>query len=263
MRKLVGWLVVAAAVAGTAAIARADEPSRPDFPVVVPQESAPAPAPAPAAATCCEPAVNWSFGMSTSYVWDGGDPESSAPPNLNVSGYASQEQDESFNIDLVQLGATGQRGALSFAAKIDYGDLARLVGDSDDGDVGLQEAYLTWEFTDGISATAGRFGTPIGYELLEPWGNPNISRSWAWLAQPINHDGIKVGGSLANIDMMAGVVNNFTVADQTANDFDDEKGIIGSLGTSISDAFNLYAAGHVDQRSRRHGHLHRRRDHLG
>ena len=250
MRKLVGCLVVAAAVAGMAAVAQADEPSRPDFPVVVPQEAAPAPVPVPAAApTCCEQAVNWSFGMSTSYVYDFGDPEENqngAPPGfvpLNSLGYASMEQDESFNIDLVQLGATGQRGALSYGAKIDFGDLASLAGDDDDGDVALQEAYLTWEFADGINATAGRFGTPIGYELLEPWGNPNISRSWTWIGQPINHDGIKVGGSLENIDLMVGVVNNFTVNDPVANDFDDEKGIIGSIGASVSDAFNIYGAG--------------------
>jgi hypothetical protein len=251
VRKLVGTLVVAAAVAGTAVVAQADEPSRPDFPVVVPQEAAPAPAPAAPApvATCCEQAVNWSFGMSTSYVFDFGDPEdvqNGAPPGfspLNSTGYASFEQDESFNIDLVQLGATGQRGALSYGAKVDFGDLAALAGDSDDGDIALQEAYLTWEFADGISSTAGRFGTPIGYELLEPWGNPNISRSWTWIGQPINHDGIKVGGSLANIDMMVGVVNNFTVNDPNGNDFDDEKGIIGSIGASISDAFNIYGAG--------------------
>ena len=250
MRKLVGCLVVAAAVAGMAAVAQADEPSRPDFPVVVPQEAAPAPVPVPAAApTCCEQAVNWSFGMSTSYVYDFGDPEENqngAPPGfvpLNSLGYASMEQDESFNIDLVQLGATGQRGALSYGAKLDFGDLASLAGDDDDGDVALQEAYLTWEFADGINATAGRFGTPIGYELLEPWGNPNISRSWTWIGQPINHDGIKVGGSLENIDLMVGVVNNFTVNDPVANDFDDEKGIIGSIGASVSDAFNIYGAG--------------------
>jgi len=244
VRKLVGTLVVAAAVAGTAALAQADEPSRPDFPVVVPQEAAPAPAAPAPAATCCEQAVNWSFGMSTSYVYDFGDPESSAPPgNLNSLGYASLEQDESFNIDLVQLGATGQRGALSYGAKIDFGDLAALAGDSSDGDIALQEAYLTWEFADGISSTVGRFATPFGYELLEPWGNPNISRSWNWLAQPINHDGIKVGGSVENIDMMIGVVNSFTVNDPNGNDFDDEKGIIGSLGASISDEFNIYGAG--------------------
>ena len=187
--------------------------------------------------------------MSTSYVFDFGDPEENqngAPPGfvpLNSLGYASMEQDESFNIDLVQLGATGQRGALSYGAKIDFGDLASLAGDDDDGDVALQEAYLTWEFADGINATAGRFGTPIGYELLEPWGNPNISRSWTWIGQPINHDGIKVGGSLENIDLMVGVVNNFTVNDPVANDFDDEKGIIGSIGASVSDAFNIYGAG--------------------
>ena len=125
-------------------------------------------APAPAAPTCCEQAVNWSFGMSTSYVYDFGDPEQNingAPPGfvpLNSLGYASLEQDEAFNIDLVQLGATGQRGALSYGAKIDYGDLAKLAGDSSDGDIALQEAYIAWEFSDGITATAGRFG---GFEL--------------------------------------------------------------------------------------------------
>jgi hypothetical protein len=241
-------MFVTAAVAGMASVAQADEPARPDFPVVVPQE---APAPAAAAPACCEqpaPAVNWTFGMSTSFVYDFNSPDSDAfppgPPIGNVGMYSSFEQDESFNIDLVQLGLSGERGKLSYGAKLDYGDLARLAGDSSDGDIALQEAFIAYDF-DSVVATAGRFGTPVGYELLEPWGNPNISRSWTWIAQPINHDGLKLNSSFDIVDVGVGVVNRFTVADQDIlmNDADDEKGIFANLGISVSDAFNIYGVG--------------------
>ena len=48
------------------------------------------------------------------------------------------EQDNSFNIDLVQLGVSGQRGRLRYGASIDFGDLAKFAGDSADGDIALQ-----------------------------------------------------------------------------------------------------------------------------
>lgn len=133
---------------------------------------------------------------------------------------------------------------MGYAATIDFGDLAALAGDSADGDVALQTAYITYDF-DGVGAMAGRFGTPIGYEVLEPWGNANISRSRGWQAQPINHDGITISGSADIVDLMIGVVNNFTVADQpiAMNDVDDEKGVIGSMGIGVSDELSIYVSG--------------------
>jgi hypothetical protein len=195
---------------------------------------------------CCKKdGPQWSFGASTSYTYDFNRPD--APPlsgDLNESTYPSLEQDESFNIDLVQLGVSGARGKVGYSAKVDYGDLARRAGDSADGDIALQEAYLAYD-GDGVGARIGRFATPIGYEVLEPWGNAQASRSWAWLAQPINHDGLAFSGTADVIDVMIGVVNNFTVADQDilANDADDEKGVIVSLDAGVSETFNLYVSG--------------------
>ena len=181
----------------------------------------------------------WSFGASTSFVYDFNSPNLAS---LNESTYASLEQDESFNIDLVQLGVTGSRGRMSYAARIDFGDLAASAGDDEGGDVGLQEAYLAYD-ADGVNGTLGRFSTPIGYEVLEPWGNAHASRSWAWTAQPINHDGLKLSGSADVVDVMIGIVNNFTVNDPAANDLDDDKGVIGSIGAGVNEALNLYFAG--------------------
>jgi hypothetical protein len=195
---------------------------------------------------------NFTFGASTSYVYDFNDPDSNFdgvpgadfPPN--ALSYANFEgRDESFNIDLVQLGINGARGKASYGAKIDYGDLTALVGDDSGGDIGLQTAYLSYDFG-GAGITAGRFDTPIGYEVLEPWGNANISRSYSWtLLQPINHDGIFVSGNAGIFDGMLGIANGFTVNEASTgfNDIDDEKAIIGAVGVAVSDAFNLYGSG--------------------
>jgi hypothetical protein len=216
MRKLVGLFVAGVFVFGAASVASADDEG-----------------------------PNFTFGASTSFGFDINEPNAGNPAQgQNILTYSSMEQDESFNIDLVQLGINGQRGAVGYSATLDFGDLAAFAGDSLDGDVALQTAYITYDF-DGVGAMAGRFGTPIGYEVLEPWGNANISRSRGWQAQPINHDGITISGSADIVDLMIGVVNNFTVADQqiAANDVDDEKGVIGSMGIGISDELSIYIAG--------------------
>lgn len=189
----------------------------------------------------------FSFGASTSFVYDIGRPDNLGVDSFNSLSFASEEQDRSFNIDLVQLGVTGTRGRASYGAKFDFGDLAKLAGDSSDGDIALQEAWIGYDM-DFLGLTAGRFGTPIGYEVLEPWGNANISRSYSWHSQPINHDGVKLHGSAGAIDMMIGVVNGFTVADDfiedlPANDIDDEKAILGSVGGAPLEALNWYVSG--------------------
>jgi Putative beta-barrel porin-2, OmpL-like. bbp2 len=189
---------------------------------------------------------HFTFGASTSYVYDFNKPDTGADSTVNALSYANMEpQDEAFNIDLVQVGITGSRGRASYGAKLDYGDLTSLAGDDINGDIALQTAFLSYDFG-GASATVGRFDTPIGYEVLEPWGNANISRSYSWsLLQPINHDGIFMSGNVGVIDAMLGVTNGFTVADNNISNFnelDDEKGVVGAVGAAISDAVNLYFA---------------------
>jgi hypothetical protein len=188
-----------------------------------------------------------SFGASVSYGYDFNDPIGSND-DQNKLGYSSLEQDESFNIDMVQIGVSGERGSLSYEGKIDFGDLAAQAGDSDDGDVALQTMNIAYDFG-GVVATAGRFATPIGYEVLEPWGNAHISRSRGWHAQPINHDGITAGFGLDVVDVLLGVANGFTVADQRirVNDPDDEKAIILGFGAPIGEAHTANVTGIYSQ----------------
>jgi hypothetical protein len=224
MKKLVGYFAAAALVVGIAGVASA-EGDGPDF----------------------------TFGASTSYVYDINGPNNGAAgtSGFNSLAYANQEpRDQSFNVDLIQLGISGQRGAASYGATLDFGDLAYLADNSSDAQVALQTAWLGYDM-DMVGFTAGRFGTPIGYEVLEPWGNANISRSYGWQIQPINHDGVTAHATLDMFEVMAGAVNNFTVAQNpvpangtpAVNDTDNRKGVIWAISGSFSDALNGHFSG--------------------
>jgi len=172
-----------------------------------------------------------SIGASTSYVFDVNDPEIIGGLNsalyatgFDANGYSGNE---SFNIDLVQLGVSGGNGDVTYGAKLNMGDLSTS---SDDG-VQVMTAWASYD-AGSASITAGRIDTPIGYEVLEPWGNANISRSLAWNLQPINHDGVTVSSSTSGLDIMLGVVNGLA----PGTDSDDEKGLIGSIGGAAGDA---------------------------
>lgn len=160
-----------------------------------------------------------SIGASSSYVFDVNDPDTGG--NAGLYANMSNSGNESFNIDLVQLGVSGGNGDVSYSAKFNMGDLS---SSNDDG-VEVMTANVSYD-AGTASVTAGRIDTPIGYEVLEPWGNANISRSMAWGMQPINHDGVTVSSSTSGLDIMLGVVNGVG----PGNDTDDEKGLIGSVG---------------------------------
>ncbi len=187
---------------------------------------------------------NWTFGAATSYVWDINDPNGGFS-GFNSLSYSNQElRDQSFNIDLLQLGISGERGAASYGATLDFGDLAAMADNSSDADIALQTAWLGYDM-DMVGVTAGRIATPIGYEVLEPWGNATISRSYGWQAQPINHDGVTAHATLDSIELMVGAVNNFTVGQTaaTVNDSDNRKGVIWAVSSGLSDALNAHFAG--------------------
>jgi hypothetical protein len=199
----------------------------------------------------------FTFGASSSFAYDFNRPSQAAqvsantPPNRNYNrlGYASLEQDRSFNIDLLQLGITGQRGRLRYGATLDFGDLAKRAGDSLDGDLAVQTAWIGYD-ADPVGFTVGRVPTPIGFEVLEPWGRPNISSSYNWQFQPVNHDGLTIQGGNDMVELMIGIANTFTVADDPinslpANDLNSDKSFFGSGNVAIADELNLYVSGIV------------------
>jgi len=203
---------------------------------------------AASAARADEGGPNFTFGSAVSFVYDINEPDDQVT-HENQKTYADGESEESFNIDLVQLGVSGTRGSVSYGAKVDFGDWAEAVSDNVDGDVALQEMYMAIDAGFGV-ISAGRMPTPLGYEVLEPWANPNISRSRAWFFQAISHDGAAIAGEFGGVSMMAAVVNGFDVNDNNtnANNPDDEYGAIVSFGVPVGNTDLRLSAIYSDEK---------------
>lgn len=188
----------------------------------------------------------FTFGASTSFVYDFNEPDDQNT-HENQKTYADGASEESFNVDLVQLGISGSRSIVTYGTKIDFGDWSDAIEDNIDGDVALQEMFLAIDVGFG-AITAGRMPTPIGYEVVEPWADPNISRSRAWFFQPISHDGAALSGEIRGVSLMAAVVNGLHINDEQANNPDDEYGVIASFSVPVGDASFRFAGIYSDEK---------------
>jgi hypothetical protein len=176
----------------------------------------------------------FTFGAATSFVFDINQPDHEITDE-NPKTYADGESEESFNIDLVQIGASGTRGRVSYGAKFDFGDWADAVANDLEDEIALQEMYLAVDAGFAL-VSAGRMPTPLGYEVLEPWANANISRSRAWFYQAVSHDGAAIAGEIGSVSLMVAIVNGFHVNGGDLNNPDDEYGVIASMGVPFGSA---------------------------
>ncbi len=128
---------------------------------------------------------------------------------------------------------------LSYDAEIDLGTdagvhgLLNQTGGGPGIGVDIQEAYMTYSFTDDFKFTGGRFATFEGIEVIEGPANPTISRGYLYgLAEAYTH----VGGYFTfiasnQVDVKFGVVNGWDLL----IDNNKDKTIIGRLGINLGD----------------------------
>lgn len=205
------------------------------------------------------------LGGAISYGHDFNDPQPSFP-NAQLGLYSSFDS-PGFNVDLLQVELSGFRRFVGYSTKVDFGDLARVVGDDGNRDrdliytnpdsdwsVALQEGFVYVDVSRFVF-NLGRFASPMGYEVVEPWGNANITRSRAWLEQPISFDGLSAAWKVFGVDFTVGAVNSVFKDDEydqfqrftdpanpgtyfgdIVDESDAEWGAIFAMGTKVLDA---------------------------
>jgi len=102
----------------------------------------------------------------------------------------------------------------------------------DDSSIYIEQGYVQYlaPIGDGLTLKAGKFSTPIGYEVAGTIYNQNITRGNVWnLLEPIDHIGVTGGYAFGDtgFDVMGGVVNGFRPNDPDNN---ESKSLIGHLG---------------------------------
>lgn len=144
------------------------------------------------------------------------------------------------NVHLAFSGAPS--GKVSYTAELDFGTDAGVHGllhqtGFEAGPVAadVQEAYITYAFSDNVQFTGGKFVTFEGIEVIEGPSNPTISRGYLFgLAEAFTH----VGGYFTFVaspefDFKLGVVNGWDLL----VDNNKDKTIIGRVGLDLGDPF--------------------------
>ncbi len=184
--------------------------------------------------------IEISGGISTNSVWNFDSPDSGSN-GLRVFDTDSN----SAGVDIVEV-ALAKNSESGLGGRIDLnflktaGVIASAGTDSDDFDV--QQAYITYTSPlsfpcEGLSIKLGKFVTPLGAEVIEPWDNWNFSRSLLFgYAIPFTHVGITVSKSFTDyLSLTAGVVNGW----DNVSDNNDGKSFLGNVTLGPWEWFTL------------------------
>lgn len=136
-------------------------------------------------------------------------------PSTNINGYRSLDYyNFSPTVGLAQISASRPSEGFipGFGLKLDFGDDAKRIKSDWNGNgvvkrgdffeksnFDAQEVYLQYTLGEeagplkGLGIKGGKFVTLLGAEVIEPWANPNFSRSYLFgLAIPFTHTGVLV-----------------------------------------------------------------------
>jgi hypothetical protein len=153
-----------------------------------------------------------------------------------------EENRAGFRLDTVY----GKTGALLNGG----GPSNRRDGIRDDTSIYIHQGYVQYlaPIGDGVTFRAGKFGTPIGYEVAQTVYNQNITRGNVWnLLEPIDHIGVTAGYAFGDtgFDIMAGVANGFRPDSPDRNEAKTVLGHIGWANEMVSVGLNGLWGGEV------------------
>lgn len=124
--------------------------------------------------------------------------------------------------------ATVDLGFGSRATEFSYNDGAALSA--------IKQAYITYSPASAIKFTVGKFGTHVGYELLDAPLNRNYSMSYMFTNGPFFHTGIKADITAGKIGLMIGIADP---VDRTTT-HSGVKTLLAQVSSTSSDKIKLY-----------------------
>ncbi len=144
-----------------------------------------------------------------------------------------------FELGMASLKAEYTLGKAGAVVDLGFGKRAEEFSYADENTLlALKQAYVYLSVSDKVKLSLGKWGTHIGYEVLDPQANKNYSMSYMFSYGPFSHTGIKAdidlgGGS----GLMLGVANP---TDVTAPTWASTK-VLNAQYSYGGDKFSLYA----------------------
>mgnify|MGYP005812706995 CR=1 FL=1 len=153
-------------------------------------------------------------------------------PSFNNATSFTNSQN-SFELGMASVKFEHSFGKVGAVVDLGFGPRAREFSYTDDGAAAaIKQAFVTYSPSDKFTFTFGKFGTHVGYEVLDPQLNRNYSMSYMFSYGPFLHTGLKADVNVSdNFGFMLGIANP---TDLTTADF-EKKFFLGQLHAATSD----------------------------
>ncbi|MCW3092387.1 MAG: hypothetical protein JWP81_3456 [Ferruginibacter sp.] len=145
----------------------------------------------------------------------------------------------SFQLGMASIKAQYTAGKGGVVVDLGFGKRAEEFSYADDATLqSVKQAYIYYAPSDKVKFTFGKFGTHIGYELLDPQLNKNYSMSYMFTNGPFSHTGIKADFTLGGgTGLMIGVANPIDVTAPASGS--DPKTLIAQL-SQVGAKYSVY-----------------------
>jgi len=134
-----------------------------------------------------------------------------APPGATNNYTSFTNSQSSFELGMASIRADHSFGKVGATLDLGFGRRAEEFSYNDGSHPTLfavKQAYLTFQATSKLKFTMGKWGTHIGYEVLDAYLNRNYSMDYMFSYGPFFHTGLKADITLgATTGLMIGVAN--------------------------------------------------------
>jgi hypothetical protein len=165
-------------------------------------------------------------------------------PGAEGSGFKNNltsftNSNNTFQLGMASVKAEYTQGKVGVVADLGFGTRAEEFSYADAGTLqSVKQAYIYYSPSDKVKLTFGKFGTHIGYELLDPQLNKNYSMSYMFTNGPFSHTGVKADFTLGGgAGLMVGIANSIDVT--APSDGNAPKTILFQL-SKVSGKFSVF-----------------------
>lgn len=126
----------------------------------------------------------------------------------NLTSFTNSQS--SFELGMASIRVDHTKGKIGATADFGFGRRAQEFSYNDVGNTltAIKQLYVTYAPSDKVKFTFGKWGTHIGYELVDAYLNRNYSMSYGFSYGPFFHTGLKADISLGGKSaFMVGVAN--------------------------------------------------------
>jgi hypothetical protein len=135
-----------------------------------------------------------------------------AKDSMHLNNYTSfTNSQNSFELGMATVKAEASMGKVGATLDLGFGTRANEFSYNEYATrstlSAVKQAFVTFAPSSHVKFTMGKWGTHVGYEVLDAYLNRNYSMDYMFSYGPFSHTGLKADFTLGAIGLMVGVVN--------------------------------------------------------